>query len=368
MKNSKKNINKSSMKNITLLFGIILLFLLIILLLGRLLFHYAFGMKFSWIDFWDSLMSSVLGIILPLLLFNVFYEYFVRIYSSNEISEKITETIMSKREVIDSFEENIRKQFIKTTLQSILQEEKGDVVYDMVHPYLQSKINLRKEYKYTVILEEINGNVGKTSWNSTFSSKDYHLIRESLSYTKVFTDDTKTLPEYICAGFFTDESILDKYFKNRVFFFRENLLIDEKDLSVIKEGKREFISEFMKLKAFINEIPLTVDVVDANDSGIVVSFKTPPNIKMDSVKYDISFIMPQLKSKNSFMAVIHEPTFSPKIRFIYPKDSIKLTTIPFFDESFEDRTGISEIDGIKEIELSNWVLPRSGVVFVWDRK
>jgi len=38
--------------------------------------------------------------------------------------------------------------------------------------------------------------------------------------------------------------------------------------------------------------------------------------------------------------------------------------LPFFGERFVD-SGIAEIDGIKEYELNNWILPRSGVVIMW---
>ena len=76
------------MKNITMLFGIILFFLLIILLLLRFIIQYKFGIKFDAVNFIDTLIGNILGIILPLLIFNSFYEYFIRVYSSREISRQ----------------------------------------------------------------------------------------------------------------------------------------------------------------------------------------------------------------------------------------------------------------------------------------
>lgn len=362
-----KNINQSSMKNITVLFAVILSLLFVIVLLVRIVLQYRLGMEFDAIEFTDTILSSIIGVIIPLLIFNVFYEYLVRIHSSREISEKITETIMSNKEVIDSFDFDTKKQFVKTTLQSILQQEKGDVVYDMVSPYLQSKLNLRKKFKYTIVLEDISQSEC-CKWSNFISTAGYNLIRESLSYTKVYTDEPGCLPEYLSIGFFIDENILDRHFKNKDFIFRENFSVSKEDLENIKQKKEEFVNSCMDVRLYINELKTLIQSIDVTDNGIVITYRTPAGIKMDEIDYDITFSMPQLKEKNNFMAAISEPTFRPQIRLIYPREQYNITSIPFFDESYEEKIGINDIDGFKEIDLKNWVLPRSGAVFMWDRK
>lgn len=355
------------MKSITLLFGVILTCILISLFLIRIIFNYIYNIKFDWGNFIDTLIGNIIGIILPLLIFNLFYEYFTRIYTSNDISEKITETIMAKKEVIDSFEYTTKKQFIKTTLQSILQLEKGDVVYELISPYLQSKLNLRKHYKYTIVLEEMNSN-DICKWDNYISSSNYYLIRENLSYTKIYTDELHQLPEILNIGFFVDDNVLDTFFQNTNFVFRESLAISNEDFEKIKANKEMAINECMNVKLFINEVQQPISLIDINDFGIIISFKIIPGILMNEIKYDISFSMPQIKEKNNFLAVLCEPTYRPNIRFIYPREDFKIFTTSFFDENYEDKIGINDIEGIKEVELSNWVLPRSGVVFIWNKK
>lgn len=359
----KKNIYNQSMKNITVLFGVILLALFIILVLLRITLDYANGTAFDIRELLDTMIGSIIGVFFPLLIFNVFYEYFVRIYSAHEVSEKITETIMANKEVIDSFEINTKKAFIKTTMQSIMETEKGDVVYEMIAPYLRSELNLRKEYRYTIMLGEFNP-AKHSSWSDYIDIAKYNLVQESLTYTKIFTDYYTTNKEYINIGFFLDEKTVDNAFKNNNFIFRENLYVSAEDFADIKAKAAEFISNYMKLKLHINECCIDLQAVEVSEAGISVTYKIPSQIKMDTARIDITFSMPQLKSKNSFLIVICEPTYKPKIKFIYPRETYKISTIPFFDESFVD-SGIAEIDGIKEYELNNWIMPRSGVVIMW---
>lgn len=362
-----KNINQLSMKNVTVLFAVILSLLFVIVLLVRIELQYRFRIEFNVIEFTDTILSSILGIIIPLLIFNVFYEYLVRIYSSREISEKITETIMSNKDVVDSFDFDTKKQFVKTTLQSILQKEKGDVVFDMVSPYLQSKLNLRREFKYTIVLEDISRSEC-CKWENFIHADNYILIRENLSYTKIYTDETGFLPDYLSIGFFIDECTLDRHFKNKDFIFRENFSVGNEELELIRQNKEVFVNDCMNVRLYINESKTVVNSIDVADNGIVISYKTPAGTKMDEVRYDISFSMPNIKEKNTFQVVLCEPTYRPQIRLIYPREQYNITTIPFFDESYEEKIGMNDIDGLKEIDLKNWVLPRSGAVFIWNKK
>lgn len=366
----KDNINKESMKYVTRQLALVLFLTFIILLIARILMQYVFSMHFNWYGFYDNVVSSILCVIPPLLIFNIYYEYKVRVYSANEISEKITETIMSNKLIINSFEKETRERFIKATLQSILQEEKGNVVYEMIDGYLQSKINLRKEYNYKIVLEEINDKASKT-WNAFVDKNEYFLIREYLTYVKKTPDDNKDLPDCIYAGFFMENSVFNKYFKYKEYFFRENLEIKPEDFMKIRESRENtdnFIKIAMKLEAHLNKQFLEIKSIVAEDSGIIIAFKIPSDIKLDEEnRYEIGFTMPQLKIKNCFSALIHEPSNKPEIMFMYPKDVITPNAVPFFDEkNMENIASSSNIEGVIDIRLNNWVYPRSGVVFIWN--
>ncbi|WP_261134573.1 hypothetical protein [Bacillus sp. Marseille-Q3570] len=115
------------------------------------------------------------------------------------------------------------------------------------------------------------------------------------------------------------------------------------------------------------EIPYTVRN-DQEIEGFYLHFHLPDLIKVEENtehKFKIIFQMPQLKSQKKFIATISEPTYSVDILFTHIHEKVDVVAIPFFD----DAEAISKLpNDIIKVEIDRWVLPRAGVVFVWDEK
>ena len=99
----------------------------------------------------ESIIINLSGLLPTILLFNVFYEKISRDSYSIEVSNKITETLMSTPETLELFTEVQRQNFINSTISSIVKDEDvTEMVCDNLKNYLMrdEPYQIRKEYNY----------------------------------------------------------------------------------------------------------------------------------------------------------------------------------------------------------------------------
>lgn len=85
----------------------------------------------------ESIIINLSGLLPTILLFNVFYEKISRDSYSIEVSNKITETLMSTPETLEFFTEVQRQNFINSTISSIVKDDDvTEMVCDNLKNYL----------------------------------------------------------------------------------------------------------------------------------------------------------------------------------------------------------------------------------------
>lgn len=130
----------------------------------------------------ESIIINLSGLLPTILLFNVFYEKISRDSYSIEVSNKITETLMSTPETLELFTEVQRQNFINSTISSIVKDEDvTEMVCDNLKNYLMrdEPYQIRKEYNYDF---ELNSKLPQMYKKYFEYTENYFYIQEKLRY------------------------------------------------------------------------------------------------------------------------------------------------------------------------------------------
>lgn len=372
----RKSESKRFFKNSTFMFALILILIYIVLSLLKMWFFGTITIE----EFLENLLNSLLGIILPLFLFDIVYEYLTKSHISNEISSKVSEAIILNDDLIDCFDEEIKIKFLKKTLSSIFRNKKDEVIYNAhIHPYIDKEYSFRSEFIYDIQYHE-GHKCSSKRWN--FSSKSYYFVYQNLSYKKAFLNDSVDFNN-LRIGFTFDEETVDDWFNDNSIFFREVLQLEERERnrfeSFTEKDLCQFANDYMSIDVRLNyeSLGLVKTEFSPDKRGFYLEFSLGREFDLSSYgecHFRLSFTIPQHKAKKRILAIISEPTFRPEIRFRYLPHLMNVSVIPFFDEKnivksnnsretkLVDHVGYDTI----QLRLDDWVVPRSGVVFVWE--
>ncbi len=362
MEQPKKGKNKrKNLRSITVMLAIITTAVWLILLLAKYIIS---GVDFS--SLLDDIIANILGILPPIILFNFLYEYLTKEHVADEMTEQITQTLMSNPETIDLFDEDPKKSFVRTTIQTLVGDEECDMVYGVVEPYLEMQYNFRRFFRYNIILRDYED-------DPLFPSDLYMRVYEDLTYKKHYIGDNG-LPNVFQVGFFVNNEELDRELHGQTYLFRENLKIRSNELDALTalspSDQLEFIMNQMSLNVFIDDVKCKIQNVDITRKGIQVSFLSGHNETEKTLKIEVMFNMPQLKGHSEFLVSISEPTYSPMIQLSYPESSMSVTMFPFLNDGAECMVqNAMRNTGSCDIYLQEtWVYPMSGVVFIVEDK
>lgn len=335
----------------------------LLFLFGKMAIARTTGHPISFMTILDGIFDNILGILPPIIIFNFAFEYLTQDYVSDEISEQITSTLMSNPDTIKLFENDTKRNFLNATVAALAVqgEDESSMAIHSIEPYIQSRYNLRKYFRYNITLRDYPSGL-------IFSDPAYMLVTERLKYTKQYIA-SDILGSSFKIGFFIENKELDKYLRRQEFLMRESFIVNEEDykklLSLSEQDQRRFIEKEMALKVFIDRVPSPITGIEISDIGIVVSFESSHDQSDNEVSIDIAFSMPQLKKNATFLVSITEPTFSPSISLSYPRQSYEVVMYPFFSDVSDAL--VEEIDhgaGTCDISIQEkWVYPMSGIVF-----
>ncbi len=322
------------------------------------------------VELFDDIVSNILGILPPIIIFNFAYEYVTKDYMADEISEEITQTLMSNPSALDAFDKDIKREFVKSTISSLVGPEKIDAVYGAIEPYLIYQHNIRSVFEYTIEIRNYKPEQETSDAWGIFNTEDYYKVKEKFICQKLLTGYAPKTNVFKI-GFFSDLSQLDSELKNQNFIFRENLRISESALDMLcaktDEEKLDYVINSMKLNLFLNNIKAEVIGCTIDANGIIVDLKTSTFINSnDDIKMNIGFYMPQLKKNCEFLVSITEPTFTPKINLIYDENTMRVRTYPFLNEEADLLERATQMPGEVSIAPSGWIYPIKGVVFIVD--
>lgn len=353
------------MEKVTILFSVILLlFFLISSLLGIFMEN----------EIIKTIASTLAELLIPLLLFNLLYEYLTRKYTANETSKMLTSTIVGNKEMIEAFDVDVRKNFIRVTLDSILTEKKADLTYQLIEGYLNKNNNIRSQFSYDITYRQLTDEL-----KTLYSEKDYHQLTEYLKCTKTYRTDTLT--DKIKIIFSRNQDDLGDAFKDDFVIFRELMHVNDVDFEQMVINIEQDKDRLFMLELWVQGRRLvcqTASIINKGKKSVGIEFEyETPKILLEhkgpevDIEYKVIFKLLQLKKVNKFLVILSEPTLSPSIRFSYIKEEMKnIDVIPFFDQEFDANAVIQSretaLDFIK-VDFDGWIMPTSGAVFTWDK-
>ena len=358
---NKPNRRTHGLRTITIMLALITTAVWLILLLIK---YIVSGVDLA--SLFDDILANILGILPPIILFNFLYEYLTKEHVADEMTEQITQTLMSNPQTIDLFDEQPKKEFVRATIQTLVGEDESDMVYGVVEPYLNMHYNIRRFFRYSITLRDYTD-------NPLFPSDRYMRVYEDLKYKKHYIGDN-ALSKRFQIGFFVSNEELDKELHGQAYLFRENLTLDTADLQAMtawtEERKTAFVEKDMSLRVFIDDLSCTIEKVVINGNGILVDLSSDHDINSQELKIEVMFNMPQRKGYSEFLVSISEPTFSPNIQLSYPESTMQVTMFPFLNDGDECLVqNAMRNTGSCDIYLQDkWIYPMSGVVFIVQDK
>lgn len=328
-----------------------------------------------------DIIISLVGVLPPILLFDFFNEKLSKDASAIEMSNKITETLMSNPETLDLFTAEQKEEFILSTIQSIAKDKDvTEMINDSVHNFLFSSqaLKLRTQFFYDFELHENLPAV----YNEYIKNKDaYFYVQEKLNYKIKYITDTvnATQSNYIKIGFSFSNTHLDNalrengatpFFENCLF--REALDIKPCDIETFKNAvaDKQIFQQLFKVDLQIDHFNGTLENVETSDYGIVCIFKVDHDTKLSEHQIRIIFHMPKVWNSVLEVALV-DPVKAPKISLSYPEDTLAVEMYSFLSKNKESSVAIAHehLNGIYDIALSDdWIYPISGLVFAVKKK
>ncbi|MCM1299690.1 MAG: hypothetical protein NC203_05285 [Firmicutes bacterium] len=375
MKKQKLSERMKNIRSLTILFFIVTAVIWIALLLVKMYFF-----EFSPEALFDDIVSNILGILPPIIIFNFVYEYYTQKYESDEISEKIADTIMGRSDIMSRFKDEQKIDFIGSTINTMVSPEAAEMTNAVIYPYITNSYNIRTYFKYSIILRDYET-------HPLFPKDRYMKVYENFKFTKKYINDDN-LPQDFHVGFITANHELDTALRNQNYIFQENLSIDDKELQQLlamsEEECKKIVMEEMQLSVYIDDLKAEMTDITFTAAGIDMAFhsehvnkllkKFEPGVNMGKYDYktehsvEISFAMAQIKGHSEFLVSINEPTYSPIIQLSYPESSMSIRAYSFLNDGDESSVEKATHNvGTYEFCIQNkWIYPVGGVVFVID--
>lgn len=332
-------------------------------------------------DFIVNVVNNIIGIIPPILIFDFFNEKLSRDSSAIELSNKITEALMSNSETLELFTEEQRKVFIRSAITSIVKDQDAtEMVNDCLNNYLDidTDYRIRTEFDYNFELNEKLPMV----YDEIFTNKnDYFYVQEKLHYkVKCLSCSANNInTNQIKIGFLFDNKSLDSVLREKksteLFdkcIFREKLDIKQEDIEKLKSVVKDKVQfqKLFKLDVQIDSVKGIIDEIYSNDEGFVCTLSS--NHDIEAMEHTVRIIFHMPKQWNSILEVaLVDPTKAPKISVSYPEDMMNVDMFSFLSKGEESSVEVAHehLNGIYDITINNeWIYPISGMVFWVNKK
>lgn len=320
-----------------------------------------------------GIIGAIREALIVAIVFQVVYESYSKKLLFLEFSEKITDAFFRDSQIINRFTPGSKTDIIEKFVKSIHGDRDGTIIFNSFFKrYLTDEFCFRSDYKYHISYDSIDQSEKTRGIN--FSESDYNLVTESISYAKIYSPFTSK-PNSFKIGFVYNENDLEEIVDKDEYFFREVLHLKESDKNKIVKINDTDLINFIK-RTLTLSIKLDNNYINLHDCKSIKNLKERGfyiecNIKdilhdKNDFNCEIKFGMPQLKSVKRFLITFPEPTLKPSISFNFHNGMKNVTPIPFFSENEKPKTKPTITPKYIVYEFKNWVLDRSGVLFVWE--
>lgn len=368
-------IKREKTRNYVILYAVILVIWLVLFIISLV------NGFFTKDEFVVNLLYNISGILPPILIFDFFNEKLSSDAKAAEMSNKITETLMSTPETMSLFTYEQRKNFIKSTIASIVDD---DDVTEMINGNLQKYLFREKDFRIRTEFDydfELNSTLPMVYDSVLKNPKNYFHVQQKLHYKVRYlsNESNNVTSNMIKIVFMFDNTGLDSVlresktvdlFNNCIF--REILDITPEDAENIKniaKDKEMFIKLF-KPNVQIDRFNGVLENVEVYDNGIVCWFNIDHDCNVEEHSIRIIFQMPKKWGSILEVALV-DPTKAPSISLSYPEESMEVDMYSFLNKGVETSIEGSHenLNGIYEISIRDeWIYPVSGITFNVNRK
>ncbi|HJX85062.1 MAG TPA: hypothetical protein VJ723_12025 [Candidatus Angelobacter sp.] len=316
------------------------------------------------------------------------------IFEWTERKRLVEEMVAQMRQLFQAdptFAKHLRKEtsqkLVENTLSAHLGSKLGPAIYEgLVSKYLTQETVHREDVRYEVSLAELEQaiTVAGESGSVTFTPDKYF----SLTSAYEFKRQIKAGHRLIAFTLAEDESYTELYnlFQHPECLAREVIQLEQADkqelvncLGSIKGAySQERIENFLWVSVTLNgrKIPTVLKIHTAKHLSFSWELGDIPKEITDagSVDYEICIKTLIAKSFHRFPVLLAEPALNPRIVFNYPKDILRVITVPFINGNAPfDPTNVTEIPmmGRITVNIANpkskdaWAFPNSGALFIW---
>lgn len=346
----------------------------------------------------SNVSGNLIGVLAAFLLFDVINERLTKDSYAEEVSEQITKTLMGNDKIMDAFTTEDKKNFLAATVKSVVEDRRlADMAKNAAIKQVSSLIpnpdrpySIRDsfDYRFTV------GN-GLDERFSLFHDRhkdmlndDYVTVDEQFSFDISFvggiTESYQSPEKELYLSFSFDKRNLDiGLLKNSrktaeeekacKAIFSESLDLSMEDAKKVINMPEDELMDFIDcfgITLRVDKKESTISHVWASEEGIIVSFffeEYDAEALSHSVR--IYFNMPKLIGTLLEVAIV-DPSKGPHIMVDYRNSGLDVDMYSFLNKSNESNyLGADQKNSeCYDVEISDWMFPRSGMVFTMGRK
>lgn len=336
-------------------------------------------------DLIDNIVGNLIGVLAAFLLFDILNNKLTQDAYARETSQQITKTLMGEPEILDSFSDEDKKTFLKSTITSMVRDE--DAV-DMLSANMEKYFDrvrgarIRKMFDYTINLEpDLPEEYAKAGFPGASEGK-YYLIDEELKFNVKYlggTDENYN-SDVICLGFAYDKKSLDGGLLETGHDADFTKSIFNEDLVVAPEAV-DFINNIPadKVKGVINTLFMPILRIDNSgdneddgqfeverkSNGFILKFRLDFDRSEADNEHLVSIYFKMPRVWNSiFEVTLVDPTKAPHIKLKY-KSGMDVTMYSYLNKESSANAGACiQRAGLYDIAIKDeWIYPKSGVIF-----
>lgn len=183
MDNQKQKKRKSVMDTLSATMVLVLIALLLVFVGYT---YLALKNGYTLDDLIDNIVGNLIGVLAAFLLFDILNNKLTQDAYARETSQQITKTLMGEPEILDSFSDEDKKTFLKSTITSMIKDEDAvDMLSTNMEKYFDRArgARIRKMFDYTINLEpNLTEEYVKAGFPGATDGK-YYLIDEELKFS-----------------------------------------------------------------------------------------------------------------------------------------------------------------------------------------
>lgn len=342
------------------------------------------------LDFIDSVVGNLIGVFGGFCIFDILYNKLTQEEQTRETSQQITRTLMGEPEILDAFEDEDKKNFLKSTITSLVKDEDAvDMLVTNLEKYFADVrgARIRKMFDYVINLDPVLTQEYIDAGFPDAQEGKYYLIDEEFKFTVKYLAQTDSIysDEYVKIGFAYDKRSLDAGLletgRDADFaecIFNENLVVEPEAIEFINSIPADKVNDtinslFMPILRIDNsedDEDKKVLEVERKTNGLIFKFKLDYDRSDGVNEHSVSIYFKMPRVWNSlFEVTLVDPTKEPHIKLKY-KSGMEVGMYSYLNKESQANSGACiRRAGLYDIAIKNeWIFPKSGVVFSIKKK